>query len=729
MTIRVVANRYELESEIGRGGMAVVYQARDLRLNRLVAFKLLHPYLATQAESAARFTRESEAIAKLHHPNIVEIFDAGNDEETGSHFLVMELIGGTTLSAFISQHPTRIPEVAVAMLCCLCDAVEHAHKAGIIHRDIKPENVMFASDGQLKLMDFGIARILDADRMTASGSLIGSPAHMPPEIIEGQSYTFSCDIFSLGTVLYYALTQALPFRGATPMAVFKAILDGNYQSPGRICQTVTKKLDTVVAKCLKIVPSERYQTIHELRTDLIEILKAVNMEDYTAIVKQYFIDPDKFYEERLPAVKSCIQASAQLAVREHRLPIALECLNRILAYDPDDVHAAAMLRHLRTGSAIKKRLSFGLVAIALLGFLFIIWKFWSPSPSEIPLHARDTAADKQIELPADTETENKVADQPELRPAVEMVMPQNRDIPLHNVANNTSPVTDWSEIQTRLGILLNQDELLKSETAENNNTETTDINDPERPESQENIQVALNKPVKPKSRENSRNPSLRTPKKTIVQSPDTKPATEQEAQPKSEVKHQTPTETADTKQPVSESTSSLPTASALVKVIQPVFPPDAYAVINGRRYAANSSGDIELLLAPGNYRMTLTCNRRCVKQTINFKISADAQNTTREIVSLEWADAALNLTGPSGKNLYYVARRLDDRNQRVYHLVPRTPNAINGFNTFGRPIQLEVYAIPTANTLKSYDTVALEHAKYASTRVSLSPGDTKSIEF
>ena len=723
MAIRVIANRYELESEIGRGGMAVVYRDRDLRLNRLVALKLLHPYLATQAESAARFSRESEAIAKLHHPNIVEIFDAGNDEETGSHFLVMELVGGTTLSTFISQHPTQIPEVAAAMLCCLCDAVEHAHKANIIHRDIKPENVMFDREGVLKLMDFGIARILDADRMTASGSLIGSPAHMPPEIIEGQPYTYSCDIFSLGTVFYYTLTQKLPFAGATPMAVFKTILDGNYQAPGRICQTVTKKIDAVVAKCLKTAPSERYQTVSELRSALMEILKTVKMDDYAAVVKQYFSNPDKFYDEHLPMVKSCIHASAQLAIRERRLPLALECLNCILAYDPNDAQAAALLRSLRTGNAMKKRLAVAGCLCGLLTISLFVWQLWTPPTiTPHPEPQISTHSDKIDVLTVNTPENTQIVKTHKNTQKNK----QNTQIKTNTKSNTTFSETSnvqysWSEIQNHLWFTATHI-LTPNEALENaEHPVAIHPSDEQEIKSNTNENAALLMP-KSNTQNSGRNTRLRTPKKSITPSITAKNSPETT---------QNPTTSQDDESLKVEALPQLQPSeqASLVKIIQPVFPPDAYAVINGQRYAANSSGDIELLLAPGNYRMSLTCSRRCVRQTIDFTITADNQNTTREIISLAWADAALNLTGPSDKNLYYVARRLDDRSQRVYHLVPRTPNAISGFNTFGKPIQLEVYAIPTSNTLKSYDATALELAKFASTRVSLSPGDTKSISF
>ena len=371
---RVIANRYELEDEIGRGGMAMVYRARDVRLHRFVALKLMHPFLASQSESSSRFLREAEAIAKLHHPNIVEIFDTGRDEETGSQFLVMELVDGPTLTQFIHAHPVRIPEVAVAMACSLCDAVAHAHGANIIHRDIKPENIMVSADGVLKLMDFGIARILDAERMTASGSIIGSPAHMPPEIIEGQRYSFTCDIFSLGTVIYFMLTGELPFKGPTPGAVFHAILDGAFALPSRYNMAVTRRVDRIVETCLKVAPGDRYQTADALKEAMLEVLRPAGFADYGTVVARFCADPDAYQDGALPAVQKNLLAGTRQALRMRRIPVAVENLNILLAYDPENREAVALLQRIRNGSAMRRHvIAIALILLCLLGVGAIVW--------------------------------------------------------------------------------------------------------------------------------------------------------------------------------------------------------------------------------------------------------------------------------------------------------------------------------------------------------------------
>jgi len=167
--------------------MSTVYRARDAALDREVAVKVLHPHLAGRPESCTRFLREAKAIARLRHPNIVEVFDCADDNDS-EQFIDTELVHGPSLRNFLDNHALTIPEVGAAIAVGLCRALAHAHSVGIIHRDIKPENVMLdLRKGEVKLTDFGIAHILDAETLTATGSLLGSPAHMPPEMIEGEA--------------------------------------------------------------------------------------------------------------------------------------------------------------------------------------------------------------------------------------------------------------------------------------------------------------------------------------------------------------------------------------------------------------------------------------------------------------------------------------------------------------------------------------------------------------
>src|SRR5512147_2235178 len=176
--------------------MAAVYLGRDTALDREVAVKVLHPHLASRAESRARFSREARAVARLSHPNIVEIYDYSGDEARDS-YLVTEFIHGRTLRAFAEEVGFGLPEVGVLLARALADALVHAHSAGVIHRDLKPENVMVAEGPRpaVKLADFGIARILASEeRLTMTGALVGSPHHMAPEILEGRETDARSDL-------------------------------------------------------------------------------------------------------------------------------------------------------------------------------------------------------------------------------------------------------------------------------------------------------------------------------------------------------------------------------------------------------------------------------------------------------------------------------------------------------------------------------------------------------
>src|ERR1700682_5261125 len=176
--------------------MAVVWRGWDTQLRRTVAVKVLHAHLHAREEIRKRFDREAHAVARLHHPFILDVYDFSGPQADPS-YLVTEFISGQTLRVFAEAHPFDPPELAAACLLPIAEALQHAHEAGVVHRDLKPENVMVRDDGGVKLTDFGIAALIDRDdRMTITGSLVGSPAHMAPEIIEGQEAGAEADVFS-----------------------------------------------------------------------------------------------------------------------------------------------------------------------------------------------------------------------------------------------------------------------------------------------------------------------------------------------------------------------------------------------------------------------------------------------------------------------------------------------------------------------------------------------------
>ncbi len=700
MAAHIIANRYELEDELGRGGMAIVYRARDIRLNRRIAVKILHPFLATQAESAKRFYREAEAIAKLHHRNIVEVFDTGQDDESGSQYLVMELVEGPTLKDFIRQHPTVIPEVALSMGCCICDAIEHAHKSGIIHRDIKPENIMFSADGTIKLMDFGIARVLDDDRMTASGNLIGSPAHMAPEIIEGQKYTFSCDIFSFGTVLFFALTNELPFKGATPMAVFKAILDNQYPPPSRLNLTIARCIDRIVEKCLKTSPEERYQSVSELKTDLLALLSRIHFDQYDDILHTYFQDPDEFNKERLPEVRKRLNSCALQAVKRNEIPSALETLNTLLSYDPNDPQANALLQKVRNGDLIKRRIIISGIAAAVLIIAAVLYFCVFSAAPENP-------------SPISSDENNNL--HPQSNPS----------------AQNATSLPPTPSIPSQA------DEIPQASLVDPNDDDGDEV-DPDLLEQPQDEQPDVkkdseSKPSDPAHSDNNNRP--KTPKKVRVpqpthQDPQVQPRDPQNPSQDANFDKLKGMENITDPNELSKELQKRFDPIPEISVIQPVFPPDGYAFIAGKRYNANANGDISIPLDPGTYSMTITCKTRCKPQKKTLVVQPGIKNPVEDVITLEWEDAMLTINSDDS-SLYFVAVRQDEKGrQQIEYMMPNKPGKFTGFNPLGtKPIRLEVFAISKSKQLKGMSRDILEKEKTASTRIELYPGDTRTISF
>jgi eukaryotic-like serine/threonine-protein kinase len=340
-----VPPRYRLVEEVGQGGMAIVYRAMDDSLKREVAVKLLHPHLSAEPESKARLEREAQAVAKLKHDNILEIFDySGSDAD--SAYIVTEFIDGLTLKQFLADRTIEHPEVAALITVELGSALAHAHGLGIIHRDVKPENVMIRKDGLLKLMDFGIAQVLDLERMTVTGQLLGSPAYMAPELIEGRPLDVRTDVFSLGVLMYQIATGALPFSGKNPHEVLRRITDGRFADARSLNRLCSAGLCRILARAMARDPVDRYPQMQALVDDLREHLTESGLGEVRQELRNYFRDPAA-YEAALPArMTPALTASAQRHLMARASGAAIECWNRVLAYAPDDAQVLAALKHL-----------------------------------------------------------------------------------------------------------------------------------------------------------------------------------------------------------------------------------------------------------------------------------------------------------------------------------------------------------------------------------------------
>src|SRR5882762_8993735 len=260
--------RYQLERVLGKGAMGIVYEALDPKLHRKVAIKtILISQLdeETAKDFSMRFVREAHAVARLNHPNIVQVYDFG--EEGDMAYLVMEFIRGDELKSTLSTGRQFDRKECVRIMCELLDALEFAHEAGVVHRDIKPANIMLDSQGRAKLTDFGVARVTDSDRThaerTQAGTVVGTPAYMSPEQIQGQRIDRRTDIFSAGVILYQFLTGQKPFTGEGAWTVAKKIIQEDPPMPSSINMALSPEFDRVVAKALAKDPDQRFATARE----------------------------------------------------------------------------------------------------------------------------------------------------------------------------------------------------------------------------------------------------------------------------------------------------------------------------------------------------------------------------------------------------------------------------------------------------------------------------------
>jgi serine/threonine-protein kinase len=263
---RVLADRYELEEVLGQGGMARVFKGNDRVLSRTVAVKVLSPQFAGDEQFVARFRREAQAAAALNHPNIVSVYDTGSQGDV--HYIVMEYVEGRTLRDVIRQEGPLLPERASEIAEAVSSALAAAHEAGLVHRDIKPGNIMITRDGEVKVMDFGIARTSTGDTLTQTASILGTASYLSPEQAQGESVDARSDIYSLGCVLYEMLTARAPFSGDSPVAIAYKHVRESPVPPARLNPDVPPSLESVVMKCMAKNPVNRYQSAEELREDL-----------------------------------------------------------------------------------------------------------------------------------------------------------------------------------------------------------------------------------------------------------------------------------------------------------------------------------------------------------------------------------------------------------------------------------------------------------------------------
>lgn len=270
---KIIGNRYEILEEVGLGGMATVYKAKDHVLNRLVAVKVLKDEFTTDTEFIKRFNTEAQAAASLSHPNIVSIYDVGHEDENNLYYIVMELVQGKTLKEIINSEGVLSWKWAVNIAMQIASALELAHKNGIVHRDIKPHNIIITEDGIAKVTDFGIAKAVSNSTITAFGTTIGSVHYFSPEQAKGGFTDAKSDLYSLGVVMYEMLTGNVPFDADTPVSVALKHMQEEAKEPIELNSEIPTAVNQIVVKAMQKEPTARYQNATEMLHDLGKALK------------------------------------------------------------------------------------------------------------------------------------------------------------------------------------------------------------------------------------------------------------------------------------------------------------------------------------------------------------------------------------------------------------------------------------------------------------------------
>jgi eukaryotic-like serine/threonine-protein kinase len=381
-----VLDKYELLERVGQGGMAIVYRGIDRSLKRTVAIKILHKHLSDYQEARDRFEREAQAVAKLRHENILEIFDYSAKVDSES-YIVTEFIDGQTLKQFVTDRPITYPEVGAMIMLQVARALAHAHAVGILHRDVKPENIMIRSDGVVKLMDFGISHMVDLERLTVTGQLLGSPAYMAPEHVEGRPLDFRTDVFAVGIVLYQLTVGKLPFEGKNPHEVLKRIAECKFVDPRQANPRIGNRLGKIILRAMAAQPADRYPAISEMVIALEAYLEESGLpgDKISSELARYFKAPAS-YEQALKArLIDHLTRRGQKLLADGDQTLALDVFDRVLTIDPENEKVLAVLDRLNRRARLKHA---GLAVLALsvlsLGGYMIHRRSLPPEPDELP---------------------------------------------------------------------------------------------------------------------------------------------------------------------------------------------------------------------------------------------------------------------------------------------------------------------------------------------------------
>ena len=575
--------------------MATVYRAKDHRLGgREVAVKLLHPHLSNRDDSLVRFKNEADAAAKLEHDAILKIFDAGIADQEDA-FIVMEFVRGDTLAATLEKRPFLVPEIGALIAYEVTKALGAAHEMRILHRDVKPENVMIREDGAVKLMDFGIARALDNHRLTMTGALMGSPAHMAPEHIEGKSIDFRADVFSTGTLLYFVTTGELPFTGNSPHELLQRILKGEYSSARQINPKVSTSLSKIIDRALARRPEDRYPTIEAMGDALQNYLEGFSLEDSTAELRKWKEDPeeyecglrDRIVETLLPRVKQ--------EFRGFNKRNTFDDINLLMAISPENREVNELLESMKKvvvrGSRVRTSIILVATAGLTIGLLSLLTERAFEPEASTPLGAPPIAVSLQEnEVFPQADPESEVRSTPEREESEEPSGAPIRPSAQTGVVTENPPKTENPPPPAQVAADSAQDEAPVRSPFTPEESEKTDAVEQEKSPAAQSVKGEKKDKTTPFSPKNNAEASITRreeiqPKSRALQS-STKPRKESAQSSRTSIE----------KREVKEAK-----AAQVFPVLVRTVPPAATLFLDGKAYPELQTGPRTLSLASGRH--------------------------------------------------------------------------------------------------------------------------------
>ncbi len=385
MINRTIRN-FRITELIATGGMAAIYKAVQLSLDRTVAIKILHGHLAQNKDFITRFEREARASANLRHENIVKIIDYGKEEEV--YFIAMEYVEGKSLKELINTFKFIPQDIALTIVIDIARGLAHAHEKGVVHRDVKPANVLIGNNGTVKIADFGLAQTQELISITITGSIVGTPAYMSPEQAVGKKVDCRSDIFSLGVVIYEMLTGIKPFSGGNYSAVIHEILTIVPPKPSEVNPLINKDVSSIIGKMLEKDPEKRYQNIGSVIEDINSFMSRSGINVSKKEIGEFINTPKEHFDELLKKRKArhFEHGLYYMTLGFEKIDDAIREFNRVVHLDPDNQKAKKYIEELNQRKQKKTRgtkkiagkeksflipLAAGIAVLALI-FVFLI---------------------------------------------------------------------------------------------------------------------------------------------------------------------------------------------------------------------------------------------------------------------------------------------------------------------------------------------------------------------